>query len=208
MVKAHFPWPVRSTTQIWLVTRHQYGISAHVSQWKEDGKPCVTSVSIILLEKMAHGQLSKLSYSVQNEPVVTLNIFTNFYFDTDFVWQFVGWWYFCILHINWHCLILFKFPFTERVQRHIKKVSKSWKIDLLHSEILILRVYKSLIIPETTTDKTKGSAIYFCWDLVVQPHYQSVHKHNYHIYVLIKWNLTSSLTSNYLIFLMIQSLRI
>ena len=35
-------------------------------------------------EKMAHGQLCKLSYWVQNEPVVTLNIFTNFYFDTDF----------------------------------------------------------------------------------------------------------------------------
>ena len=46
-VKAHFPWPIRSTTQIWVVTRHQYGISAHVSQWK----PCVTSVTIILLEK-------------------------------------------------------------------------------------------------------------------------------------------------------------
>ena len=41
-------------------------------------------------EKMANGQLSKLSYRVQNEPVVTLNIFTNFYFDTDFFWQFVG----------------------------------------------------------------------------------------------------------------------
>ena len=40
-------------------------------------------------EKMAHGQLSKLSYWVQNEPLVTLNTFTNFYFDTDFVWQFV-----------------------------------------------------------------------------------------------------------------------
>ena len=51
-------------------------------------------------EKMAHGQLSKLSYWVQNEPVVTLNIFTNFYFDTDFVWQFVGWWYFCVLQIK------------------------------------------------------------------------------------------------------------
>ena len=51
-------------------------------------------------EKMANGQLSKLSYWVQNEPVVTLNIFTNFYFDTDFVWQFVGWWYFCILQFR------------------------------------------------------------------------------------------------------------
>ena len=56
---------------------------------------------------------------------------------------------------------------------------------MLHSEILIL-VYKSLIIPVTTSDKTKGSAIYFAWDLVVHPHYQGVHKHNYDIHVLIK----------------------
>ena len=48
-------------------------------------------------EKMAHGQVSKRSYWVQNEPVLTLNIFTNSYFDTDFVWQFLGWWYLCIL---------------------------------------------------------------------------------------------------------------
>ena len=51
-------------------------------------------------EKMAHCQLSKLSYWVQNEPFVTLNVFTNFYFDTDFVRQFEGWWYFCILQIR------------------------------------------------------------------------------------------------------------
>ena len=30
--------PVRSTTQIWVVTRHQYGISALVSQTSSRGK--------------------------------------------------------------------------------------------------------------------------------------------------------------------------
>ena len=53
---------------------------------------------------------------------------------------------------------------------------------MLHSEILIL-VYKSLIIPVTTSDKTKVSGIYFAWDLVVQPHYywspQTINYHNY-----------------------------
>ena len=29
---SHAAWPIRSTTQICVVTRHQYGISAHVSQ--------------------------------------------------------------------------------------------------------------------------------------------------------------------------------
>ena len=29
----NFLQPIRSTTQIWVVTRHQYGISAFVSQW-------------------------------------------------------------------------------------------------------------------------------------------------------------------------------
>ena len=29
---SHVAWPIRSTTQIWVVTHHQYGISAFVSQ--------------------------------------------------------------------------------------------------------------------------------------------------------------------------------
>ena len=29
---SHVAWPIRNTTQIWVVTRHQYGISALVSQ--------------------------------------------------------------------------------------------------------------------------------------------------------------------------------
>ena len=34
----HAARPVRSTTQIWAVTRHQYGISALVSQMSFDGE--------------------------------------------------------------------------------------------------------------------------------------------------------------------------
>ena len=41
-------------------------------------------------ENMAYGQLCKLSYWVQNEPVVTCIK----------IWQFVGWWYFCVLQIK------------------------------------------------------------------------------------------------------------
>ena len=32
-------WPIKSITQIWVVTRHQYGISALVSQTSFRGKP-------------------------------------------------------------------------------------------------------------------------------------------------------------------------
>ena len=38
------PRPIRSTTQIWVVTRHQYGISALVSQTSFGGKPVVTGL--------------------------------------------------------------------------------------------------------------------------------------------------------------------
>ena len=39
----HVARPIRSTTQIWVVTRHQYGISALVSQTSLRGKPVVAS---------------------------------------------------------------------------------------------------------------------------------------------------------------------
>ena len=35
--------PIRSTTQIWVVTRHQYGISALLSQTSFGGEPVVAS---------------------------------------------------------------------------------------------------------------------------------------------------------------------
>ena len=38
--------PIRSITQIWVVTRHQYGISALVSQTSFRGKPVVASPNV------------------------------------------------------------------------------------------------------------------------------------------------------------------
>ena len=35
---SHVAWPIRSTTQIWVVTHHQYGISAIVSRTPFDGE--------------------------------------------------------------------------------------------------------------------------------------------------------------------------
>ena len=39
--------PIRSTTQMWVVTRHQYGISAPVSQTSFGGETSSCSISII-----------------------------------------------------------------------------------------------------------------------------------------------------------------
>ena len=38
--------PIRSTTRIWVVTRHQYGISALVSHTSFGGKPVVASPNV------------------------------------------------------------------------------------------------------------------------------------------------------------------
>ena len=38
--------PIRSTTQIWVVTRHQYGISALVSQTSFGGEPTLASSNV------------------------------------------------------------------------------------------------------------------------------------------------------------------
>ena len=40
---SHAAQPIKSNTQIWVVTRHQYGISALVSQTSLAGKPVVAS---------------------------------------------------------------------------------------------------------------------------------------------------------------------
>ena len=54
----NFLQPIRSTTQIWIVTRHQYGISAFVSQWWRremwvvfSGLFCSCFVSFVIFEK-------------------------------------------------------------------------------------------------------------------------------------------------------------
>ena len=54
----NFLQPIRSTTQIWIVTRHQYGISAFVSQWWRremwavfSGLFCCCFVSFVIFEK-------------------------------------------------------------------------------------------------------------------------------------------------------------
>ena len=54
----NFLQPIRSTTQIWVVTRHQYGISAFVSQWWRremwvvfSGLFCCCFVSFVIFEK-------------------------------------------------------------------------------------------------------------------------------------------------------------
>ena len=38
---SHASWPIRSTTQIWVVMCHQYGLSALVTQTSFGGKPVV-----------------------------------------------------------------------------------------------------------------------------------------------------------------------
>ena len=43
---SHATRPIRSTTQIWVVTRHQYGISALVSQTSFGRKPVVASPNV------------------------------------------------------------------------------------------------------------------------------------------------------------------
>ena len=43
---SHAARPIRSTTQIWVVKRHQYGISALVSQTSFGGKPVVASPNV------------------------------------------------------------------------------------------------------------------------------------------------------------------
>ena len=43
---SHASRPIRSTTKIWVVTRHQYGISALVSQTSFGGKPVVASPNV------------------------------------------------------------------------------------------------------------------------------------------------------------------
>ena len=43
---SHTAQPIRSTTQTWVVTRHQYGLSTLVSQTHLTGKPVVASPNV------------------------------------------------------------------------------------------------------------------------------------------------------------------
>ena len=49
--------PIRSTTQIWVVTRHQYGISALVSQTLFGGE---TSGSVAKYRLFSHAHTGKM----------------------------------------------------------------------------------------------------------------------------------------------------
>ena len=57
---SHAARPIRSTTQIWVVTRHQYGISALVSQTSFRGE---TSGSVVKC---------RLFYQVRAYPPITV----------------------------------------------------------------------------------------------------------------------------------------
>ena len=57
---SHAARSIRSTTQIWVVTRHQYGISALVSQTSSGGE---TSGSV--------AKCRLFSQAIQNSPLVT-----------------------------------------------------------------------------------------------------------------------------------------
>ena len=72
----HCYWlqPIRSTTQIWVVTHHQYGISATVSQASFGGKPVVTSRNAGFLLRLLESISVKQSISWCR----TANTFLNF----------------------------------------------------------------------------------------------------------------------------------
>ena len=56
---SHSALPIRSTNQIWVVTRHQYGISALVSQTSFCGETMVASrnVACFLMLSMHVGEI-------------------------------------------------------------------------------------------------------------------------------------------------------
>ena len=66
---SHAARPIKSTTQIWVVTRHQYGISALVSQTSFGGETS-GSVAKCWLFSQANHQLSSSS--------LVLNLVLNF----------------------------------------------------------------------------------------------------------------------------------
>ena len=48
----HAARPIRSTTRIWVVTRHQYGISALVSQTSFGGEPVEASPNVVFFFRL------------------------------------------------------------------------------------------------------------------------------------------------------------
>ena len=80
---SHAARPIRSTTQIWVVTRHQYGISALVSQTSFSGKPVVASLNVDcfrrLLSRLPESLLAGyVKSSLHAHYLVTYN-FTNWF---------------------------------------------------------------------------------------------------------------------------------
>ena len=72
---SHEARPIRSTTQIWVVTRHQYGISALVSQTSFGGENVVGVAKCRLFsepKKLLHMQLKLLSFHNSNSTNICL----------------------------------------------------------------------------------------------------------------------------------------
>ena len=75
LMTRHCYWlqPIRNTTQIWVVTRHQYGISTPVSQMSLAGKPVVTWRNVGFLLRL----LESISVRQSSSWCRTANNFLN-----------------------------------------------------------------------------------------------------------------------------------
>ena len=63
--------PIRSTTQIWVVTRHQYGICAVVSQTPFGGE---TSGSVAKCQLFSQASCWTVARDIENWPIADLRI--------------------------------------------------------------------------------------------------------------------------------------
>ena len=59
---SHAARPIRSTTQVWVVTRHQYGISELVSLTSLAGKPVVASPNVGCFLRLTSARLRRRYY--------------------------------------------------------------------------------------------------------------------------------------------------
>ena len=80
---SHAAWPIRSTTQFWLVTRHQYGISALVFQTSFGGETS-GSVAKCRLFSQAISTTSYYLWYISREPyhfskIQTINYLFHFF---------------------------------------------------------------------------------------------------------------------------------
>ena len=72
--------PIRSTTQIWVVTRHQYGISALVSQTSFRGETSGSVAKCRLFSQAKHVPESKTCPRIQNTSGMPLDSWMCFWF--------------------------------------------------------------------------------------------------------------------------------